>query len=89
MVGPHVAFTGFERRRQVYGVCGAHEEIAGSRHDQRTCPPQQGFAGRNQLPQPVLYVAGKARRRITCVTVRGRARVQAAVKHGVKFRESP
>lgn len=84
---PHVAFTGLDGRRKVYGVRCAQDAIARPRQDQRAGPSQQGFVDRNQFPQPVRYVVGKARGQIACITGRGRALAQAAVKYGMKLGE--
>ena len=88
IVSPYVAFPDLVRGRQMHGIGGADEKIARSGDDQRTGPPQQRLADGDEVPQPVLYVLGKARSKIASVAGRRRAFAQAAMKHRVEFGES-
>jgi len=61
IVGPHFALSEFLRCRQVHGVGGPQKQIARSRQRQRARPSQQRFTDGNKVPEPGLYVLGKAR----------------------------
>jgi hypothetical protein len=61
VIGPHIAFSDFVRRRKVHRIGGPDEEIVRSRNHQSARSPQQSFVDGDEVPQTLFDVVGEAR----------------------------
>ena len=89
IVGPYIAFSGLECRRQMHRVGCAYEQIEWSGHDQGTGPPQQSFVNGNELPQTFLHMFEEAGRKFRGVAWRQRALAQTTVDYPMELSQSP